>query len=236
MRARGVRKISRRRIALMSAIAASLLLISLSVAHSQGGRTTFISPGDQAPPNIATALDAADAPESSGTSWDHPLGQGSIDVDSVAAAKLAFYPDEPSSPGSKIETDGNADSLFRQIAWVYDNPTFVVTEQVGFQSQSELEQPLSQTQGCTVSVSADGGGYSTDCNFGAYKLLLLHGKTRAILDQGSSTDTVRWLEPVSGVNPGALDGQPENATLIVTVSAPAGELTVDQLTSLAEMV
>ncbi len=226
---------SRRRIALTAVVAATLLLISLSVARSQGGSTIFISPGAQPPPNIATAPYAADVPVTSGTSWARPLGQGSVDVASVSDAKLGFDPDVPSGLGapSKIETDGNSDPLFREIAWVYDNPTFVVTEEVGFQTQSQLEQPLSQTQGCTVSVSADNSGYSTDCNLGSYKLVLLHGTTRAILDHGSNTDTVQWLEPLSGVTPGELDGQPPNATLIVTVLAPAGELTTDQLTSLA---
>jgi hypothetical protein len=206
-----------RRIAVIAtSIMVSSLAIALVVVAIKGGPTRAFQPNTARAAVLETSPDDPGGRTIPSWVWQDPFSPEAVTVANAADADLSFDVDVPDGLQQPAKIVASTDGTNSVIAWVYDDPDlgpFILDEQVEFFTQAQFEKSV----GSPVQI--------------------IRGGTRALLVQNEQVIAVEWLEALTNVAQGLLEGKPPNAVLEVELVAPAnGKMSADQLLGLANKV
>ena len=199
----------------------------------------FVPSGSPLPDGVVMPIIPGDSaiPESV---YARPFGAAGVQIKSGDAIDLPFEIYPPASLGTptSVWVDNSSDAVHAQVAWVYDDPkfgTFDLIEGVAIEDQSELEATAEQSKGCTVTTDASGS--TVECTTATFEVVTLDSGVRALVSVGSSTQNIRWLQPIKGLSEADLTGHGNDVALEVKILAQTDTgMSTEDLTSLANRV
>ena len=148
--------------------------------------------------------------------WEQPL-RGGVIRDSVqdASDELMFAPIAPAGLGTPekilITDPGASDLPDRTIVFVYDHPVF------GTFSIEELRATITQEQ---LERLLTCGEEEVGCDASGYSLVKVRGDITALLNAGSVSTNISWLEQ----------------DLFVLIIGPAETLSPDEIVQIASLI
>lgn len=199
----------------------------------------FVPSGSPLPDGVVMPMIPGDSsiPEAV---YERPFGAAGVQIKSGDSIDLPFEAYPPANLGAptSVWVDNSSDAMHAQVAWVYDDPkfgTFDLIEGVAIEDQSELEAPAEQSKGCTVTT--DTSGSTVECNTATFEVVTLGSGVRALVSVGSSTQNIRWIEPLKGLSEADLKGHGSDVVLEVKILAQTNTgMSIEDLTSLANRV
>jgi len=200
----------------------------------------FIPSGSPLPDGVVMPIIPGDSaiPEAA---YQRPFGSAGVQIKDGQSLQLPFEIHAPAGLGTPVSiwVDNSSDAVHAQVAWVYEDPkfgTFDLIEGVAIEDQKELETPAGQSKGCTVTTDASGDS-TVECTTSTFELATLDSGVRALVSVGSSTQNVRWIEPLKGLSDADLQGHGGDVVLEVKILAQTDSgMSIEYLKSLADRV
>jgi hypothetical protein len=177
--------------------------------------------------------------------WDNPFGNASVEIADVAEANLPFEADVPGEdlgqPVRIVTSDPSEPSVAREIAWVYDDPTygrFIVRERAVNLSgaQKSISDLLGASPGC---LSTGENGATVECHYGDRSAVHISDDVIGVLVAGAATTFVRWAGPATVIDEDAFADYANDfpvVGLLVEVIGPSGEFTPEEALAVAALV
>jgi hypothetical protein len=218
----------------------------VSASSSPGGSAAepsptqvFVPSGSPLPDGVVMPVIPGDPIP--GSVYERPFGDGALQVREGDPIEMPFEIYPPSSLGTptSVWVDNTSDAVHAQVAWVYTDPqlgTFDVIEGVAIEDQAELEAPVGQPKGCTVTTDAAGGS-QVECTTSTFEMFTLESGARALISIGDSTQNIRWIEPLKGLSAADLEGHGPSVVLEIKILASTDSgMSMSDLESLANRV